>query len=194
MRAVPPQQQRRSLALYLPSGFLQKHASHLLSLSLFFHHQTWLFFDTFRYFRLFEFRFRPSKTSRSGRWPSSLPPRVQTPSVLTSTFLFPRSASFTTWKTRYRVNKRKKGGERSSGRIFFNIATGIYIYIYIRFTGLKSDLFERDLISRSSGESLWLVHRVILIYGIYFRITLYVVNYFLFEEKRERKKRGYFGS
>lgn len=101
-----------------------------LSLSFFFHHQTWLFFDTFRYFRLFEFRFRPSKTSRSGRWLSSLPPRVQTPSVLASTFLFPRSASFTTWKTRYRVNKRKKGGERSSGRIFFNIATGIYIYIY----------------------------------------------------------------
>lgn len=32
---------------------------------------------------------------------------------------------------------------------------------------------------------------MILIYGIYFRITLYVVNYFLFEEKRERKKRGY---
>lgn len=66
-----------------------------------------LFFDTFRYFRLFEFRFRPSKTSSCPLFP---PKR--------SCFLFSRSVnSFTTWKRRYRVNKRN-GRERSWTDIF----------------------------------------------------------------------------
>lgn len=130
--------------------------------------------DTFRYF--FEFRFRPPrKQAAEAVADCSFPPPLFFDVPLLS-----RSAnSFTTWKTRYRVNKgKRKVEERSSGPIFFNIDSS---------NGVEARLVRaRSNLSVGLKNSSFLI-RSILSWYLFITLSLCIVDYFLFGEKRERK-------
>lgn len=129
--------------------------------------------DTFRYF--FEFRFRPPrKQAAQAVADCSFPPPLFFDVPLLS-----RSAnSFTTWKTRYRVNKgKRKVEERSSGPIFFIDSSN----------GVEARLVRaRSNLSVGLENSSFLI-RSILSWYLFITLSLCIVDYFLFGEKRERK-------
>lgn len=126
--------------------------------------------DTFRYF------FRPPrKQAAEAVADCSFPPPLFFDVPLLS-----RSAnSFTTWKTRYRVNKgKRKVEERSSGPIFFNIDSS---------NGVEARLVRaRSNLSVGLKNSSFLI-RSILSWYLFITLSLCIVDYFLFGEKRERK-------
>lgn len=126
--------------------------------------------DTFRYF------FRPPrKQAAEAVADCSFPPPLFFDVPLLS-----RSAnSFTTWKTRYRVNKgKRKVEERSSGPIFFNIDSS---------NGVEARLVRaRSNLSVGLENSSFLI-RSILSWYLFITLSLCIVDYFLFGEKRERK-------
>lgn len=129
--------------------------------------------DTFRYF--FEFRFRPPrKQAIEAVADCSFPPPLFFDVPLLS-----RSAnSFTTWKTRYRVNKGKRKVEERSSGYFSTIDS--------------SNRVEARLVRARSNLSVGLENssfliRSILSWYLFITLSLCIVDYFLFGEKRERK-------
>lgn len=129
--------------------------------------------DTFRYF--FEFRFRPPrKQAIEAVADCSFPPPLFFDVPLLS-----RSAnSFTTWKTRYRVNKGKRKVEERSSGYFSTIDSS---------NGVEARLVRaRSNLSVGLENSSFLI-RSILSWYLFITLSLCIVDYFLFGEKRERK-------
>lgn len=129
--------------------------------------------DTFRYF--FEFRFRPPrKQAAEAVADCSFPPPLFFDVPLLS-----RSAnSFTTWKTRYRVNKGKRKVEERSSGYFSTIDSS---------NGVEARLVRaRSNLSVGLENSSFLI-RSILSWYLFITLSLCIVDYFLFGEKRERK-------
>lgn len=130
--------------------------------------------DTFRYF--FEFRFRPPrKQAAEAVADCSFPPPLFFDVPLLS-----RSAnSFTTWKTRYRVNKGKRKVEERSSGYFSTIDSS---------NGVEARLVRaRSNLSVGLKNSSFLI-RSILSWYLFITLSLCIVDYFLFEEKCERKR------
>lgn len=166
MRAVPPQQQRRSLALHLPSGFLQKHTSHPLSPE---RNLATLFVT---------FSSSVSVLLENKRQRRSLTALSLSPLFFDVPLLSRSANSFTTWKTRYRVNKGKRKVEERSSGYFSTIDSS---------NGVEARLVRaRSNLSVGLENSSFLI-RSILSWYLFITLSLCIVDYFLFGEKRERK-------